>query len=172
MELAGLIIAFAVLVVSGVAAAAAVVQARAANRARADSEIARDQSRTARDEAAELARVATAAFVRQAEAQEEGNRIARASLPKIQPKISLRQVGNDRWMATNTGDVTAYDAQIIVLAGYIHLNDNEPRDLHIGDSLYFNVLSASGDDPRIRIRYEHRPDDGEPTVFQNDITLP
>lgn len=73
MGLAGLVVAFGVLVVSGVAAAAAVIQARAANDAKRDAQIALTEARKARDDVQDLARVSTAAFVRQAEAQEKAN---------------------------------------------------------------------------------------------------
>lgn len=73
MELAALIINFGLLVVAGAAAAAAVVQARAATRARNDAQAALVEAQKARDETRELSKVATEAFVRQAAAQERRN---------------------------------------------------------------------------------------------------
>jgi hypothetical protein len=73
MELAALIVAFGVLVVSGVAAAAAVVQAKAAAVSRREADKALTEARSARDESVRLAGLATTAFIRQAEAQEKSN---------------------------------------------------------------------------------------------------
>ncbi len=96
MDVATLVVTFGGVVVAGAAAAAAIVQARAAVAAREAAEDARNESRIARDEAAQLSREANAAFVRQAEAQEEGNRLARLSAPQIAPSFKLEAVSNSR----------------------------------------------------------------------------
>ena len=171
--MATLIVTFGGVVVAAVAALAAIVQARAAHVSRIAAEDARNESSIARDEAVRLSQEANAAFVRQAEAQEEGNRLTKAALPRKAPKIELRRVADSKWMATNAGDLPAAAAQIIGVSGIIQPEDDEPRPLDIGDSLYFHVLKTlrSGP-PRIRIRLEWSDEDGEKTTSESQITLP
>lgn len=100
MEMAALIVAFGVLVVSGVAAAAAVVQARAANNSRIDAQAALLSAQKARDEAQELARTATAAFVRSAAAQEHANVLKEQELAV--PAWTHQWVSGDMFRILNT----------------------------------------------------------------------
>lgn len=171
MEDAALIVSFGDLVVSGVAAAAAVVQARSAESSRLAAEEARNESRTARDEAVRLTREANAAFVRQAVAQEEANELVRAAAPKKEPKFNLVEVSKSRWMATNVGTAVARRVQITKVSGWVHAEEDAPRDLDIGDSLYFNAMSLGGETPRIELNFSNALD-GELEDFRNEITLP
>lgn len=92
MEIAALIISFAVLVVSGGAAIAAVVQAKVAVAARDDAERAEAGAQAARDETRALTRTATAAAVEQAKALQERNEIERAKLPRIEAAWKLEHI--------------------------------------------------------------------------------
>ena len=173
MELAALIVSFAVLVVSGAAAVAAIVQARAAVAAKVAAEDARNESRVARDEAVRLSAEANAAFVRQAEAQEEGNRLAKAALPEREPKLELHQIDDNRWRATNSGAIAAESAQIIGINGIVRADDAEPRGLHVGDSLFFYSIETYDSGPsRIAIEFSFRREDGELQYERNEISLP
>lgn len=152
-------------------------EARAARKdarlARDDSQTARSESQAARDEARELTREANAAFVRQAIAQEEANALAKAAIPKKVPKISVQQISDSRWMATNTGDAVAESAQVTGTSGIVDVDDAEPRTLHPGDSLFFYSIKTFGSGQnRIAIEYTYADEDGESHEIRNEITLP
>ena len=102
MELAAIIISFALLVVSGVAAVAAIVQAKAASTSSTEAQDAVHEARVARDEARELSKIATAAFVRQAEAQERANKIREEELAP--PHWTTRWAGGDLHSVANTSE--------------------------------------------------------------------
>ena len=171
IDLAALIVSFGLLAISGAAAAAAVVQAQAATQAKTAAEDARNESRLARDEAVRLSAEANAAFLRQAAAQEEANELARAALPRDEPEWKVHQIGKDRWQATNTGRATALDAKIVKVAGWVHVDDDAPRDVGIGDSLFFNTMALGGESPRIEISWS-LDDNGMEKKFANQITMP
>lgn len=168
-----LVVTFGGVTVAGAAAVAAIVQARAAVAARIAAEDARNESRNARDEAAQLSREANAAFIRQAEAQEESNRLARLSAPKVEPKFKLEPVSSSRWALSNIGTATAENAQVLPLAGLVEADDEGPRDVGVGDSLFFVASSAFGREaPRIAIVCEYVDDEGARQSARNEITLP
>lgn len=157
MELAGLIIAFAVLVVSGAAAAASVVQARLATAARADAQQALADSRTTRDEVQQLARTATEASVKQAEALIERNEIERRKLPSVEAVWSLEHIRGVRWALRNVGGSSALRANLHDVTdskGFLRFETNEVRDVPVDDLMEFIVLAADGSpNPRIEVRW-------------------
>lgn len=99
MELATLIVNFGLLLAAGAAAVAAVVQARAANRARDDAQAALVEAKEARDETRDLSKVATVAFVRQAAAQERSNELKEREMTPA--PWSVRFVSGSLYQAVN-----------------------------------------------------------------------
>lgn len=149
------------------------VQAKSANDSQRDAASARDESRSARDEARTLATEANAAFIRQAEAQEESNRLAKAALPAKAPAFTLGRISEQKWRAENTGSVTAENAQILVLNGIVHPEDDGPRDLQVGDGLHFITMRTFGSGAaRIAIVCEYLDEAGEHQTSRNELTLP
>lgn len=140
MELAALIVAFGVLVVSGIAAAAAVVQARAAAASREAADRALIDARTARDEAQELARVATNAFVRQAEAQEKANVLKEREMTPA-PWSAPQWISGDLHFVTNTSGraikVERFEVDPDNAAPLIRVQGPEDGLYHVGDSFDF-----------------------------------
>lgn len=147
-----------ILVVAAIGSALfAFMQARAAMQSRADAQLARDESREARDESARLAREANEAFIRQAEAQERANDLAEAALPRREVRWENAPLENGRWRLTNIGDVLAHEARLEVVAGVIEIDDTVARDVSPGDSLMFQVfLSGRDDPPRVRVTFVDR----------------
>lgn len=96
----------------------AFVQARAATDSRNDAQIAREESQAARDESARLAGEANAAFVRQAEAQEEANRLKQ----RDHPDWVFTPLGDLTWRAVNTSQ------QVLVDVSY-HVAPSEAESL-------------------------------------------
>jgi hypothetical protein len=142
----------------------AYVQARAATESRKDAQTARSESLAARDEATRLAAVATTAFVRQAEAQEEANRLAEEALPKKVVQFEVKHVKGDTWGLFLRGD---FDLDAVTISGAGKSpelirpdDDDQPKTLTRGDHIRFWVLpiSAAGR-PRLAIDYLH-PEDG------------
>lgn len=173
MDVATLVVTFGGVVVAGAAAVAAIVQARAAVAARIAAEEARNESRIARDEAAELAREANSAFVRQAEAQEEANRLARLSAPRLEPKFKLEPIANSRWALSNVGTAMAENAQVLQVAGLVKPDDDSPRNVGPGDSLFFVASRALGrPSARIALVCEYVDGEGVRQTSRNEITLP
>ncbi len=164
MEVAALIVSFGVLVVSGAAAAAAVVQARAANAARVASEAARNESMVARDDAARLASEANDAFKRQAAAQELANEIELAKRPKPHVEWQPQQGGGrDIRLLVNVGNIPAINVVATGGAG-VH-TDEDSRSLLVvpGDSIAYYVMPTMGGVGRPRLRVEWNIE-GEETV--------
>lgn len=178
MEAAGLWVSV-VAACAGIAAAVfAYVQAKAATDSRADAEqarrdaqVAQQRAEEARAEALRVAAEARDALGRSAAALEAANEISERALPKPQIKWNITQIGDSRWMAQNVGDLTAFDAEIEKLAGWLHTDDDGPRDVTRGDCLYFNTMSIGGESARIRIVCEDRSGD-EPLRTVNEITMP
>lgn len=147
MELAALIVSFGVLVVSGAAAVAAVVQARQAAASKADAEAALIDARKARDEVQELARVSTAAFVRQAVAQEKANELKEDEM-RPPTWTGPSWVSGDRYKLVNTSGrtlaVVEYDVQPDGAENLIHLEGPKDGLYEYGDSLSWIVNNRMG----------------------------
>lgn len=86
-------------------AVVAVVEARSARRSETDAVAARDQAQAAERETLELSRVATAAFIRQAEAQERANRMREDEL-KPSDWVGPRHLDGDMYRVVNTSGRT------------------------------------------------------------------
>jgi len=166
---------------AGAAIASAVfafVQAKAATDSRRDAQDARRDAKSAQSkaeiaqaEANRIAGEAKDALSRSAGALERANEIAERSIPKDEITWRITQVGESRWMASNAGKITAYQARIEQLSGWVHTDDEEPRDVMPGDSLYFNTMSLGGEAARILIRAEERTDAGTREI-RNEVTMP
>ncbi|MHA6668554.1 hypothetical protein ACX3O0_06745 [Homoserinimonas sp. A447] len=172
MELAALIISLGVLIVSGAAAVATVVQARIATAAKADSEAARDESRTARDEAVRLSKEANLAFVRQAEAQEKANEIALSLVPEPEVSWMYENVRGVQWVLHNRGTKVARSAVLVDItepAGFIQPESSTPRDVRPGDYLEFVAL-ATGNGPTPAFRVVWNEDDST-QEFSDDTKM-
>lgn len=147
MELAALIVSFGVLVVSGVAAVAAVVQARAANTSRMEADDALSEARSARDESARLAAIATSAFIRQAEAQEKANAL---KVEEMRPPVwtGPSHVNGDRWKLLNSSGRAIHVSEYEILPdgaeNLIRLEGPEDGIYDYGDALNWIVTNRMG----------------------------
>jgi hypothetical protein len=163
MELAALIVAFGVLVVSGVAAAAAVVQARAASTARNEADKAVGEARSARDESARLAALATAAFVRQAEAQERANQLKEQEMAPA--PWTTRFVSGALYQAVNTSGraihVDRFEIEPDGTERRVRLGGHEDGLYQFGDAVDYMVSRVMGANARkltIFWRFADEPD--------------
>ena len=162
-----------VLAAAAVASAVfAFMQAKAATDNRKESEVARNESRAARDEAVRLSIEANAAFTRQAEAQERANEIATAQLPVSKVVWTYKNVRGVKWILLNKGTLTARNAvmtDITEPAGFIRPELKEPRDVCPGDHLEFVAVSAgNGPTPMFRVTWK---DDGSDEERSDDTKM-
>ncbi len=142
-----LIVEIGLLIVTGAAAVAAVVQARMAVSARDEAQTAQAASEAARDEAVILAREANAAFVRQADAQERTAAAMEAARPKPTVSWSIGEHRPNKWLVRNTGNAVARQARIWDASegeAIFTLEDAGPRDVAPGDALAFRHLKTGG----------------------------
>ena len=155
MEIAGLIVAAVAAVAGVIAAIFAASQARSARVARRDAEEARNESRSARDDAARLAAEANDAFKRQAEALERSNELEEAKRPH--PHVEWQpQPGRNRdeRVLVNVGNIEARNVVATGTSG-VH-TDEDSRSAHVvpGDSVQFYVLPTMSDSGRPRLSVE------------------
>jgi hypothetical protein len=179
MDLALLIVSFGGVVITAIAAAAAIVQARTAVTAKTDAETARsdaidarNESRAARNEAATLAAEANDAFKRQAAALEESNRLQRELLPKDEVRWVYEHVQGVLYVLHNTGSKTARNALISEIGdstGWVRPAEDVARDVPSGGGLEFHVVSAFGA-PRPQFRVTWTEDDSD-EEFHDDTRM-
>lgn len=162
MEAAGLWVALAAALAGIGSAVFAFVQAKAATDTLADAQEARDEARAARDESARLAGEANAAFIRQAEAQEEANRI---KLEESKPDDwSLSYVSGQLFKATNSSTRPLIEVRFEVLpeeaAGLVSIRtSHDDGRYEPGDSFSFIVARVMGPEAeKIAIRYRYESD--------------
>ena len=157
---------------AGVAAAVfAFVQARSATESRREAQAAQVRAEAAEREAIAVAGQARDALARSANALEKSNEIAERAIPKEVVKWRVERIGGTRWMAQNVGRLIAYNALIEQVAGWVHVDDEEPRDVGNGDSLFFSTMAIDGESPRVRITCEDRSA-SEPEMIRNEFALP
>lgn len=144
-------------VVAGAAAVFAWVQARAAVESLRDARTARDEAKTSALESARLAGEANAAFVRQAEAQEEANRL---KVQEMTPNdwTGPEHVRGELRRLTNTSRgplyVTAIDIEPENMAGLVHIQGNRLGLYEYGDALeYIAVRTMGGSADKMTISY-------------------
>lgn len=151
----------------GAAAAFAWVQAHAAVKTLEDARDARDDARRSANESARLAAEANDAFKRQAEAQEEANRIKREEMA---PKDwTVAQIDDNAWRVTNTSqrllsgvtfNVEPDGTERLVSITTSHQDGR----YEFGDSFQFGVTKVWGPNPeKLTIRYSHADDEAEDT---------
>lgn len=166
------------LVVSIIAAlatiAAAVIaawQAKIARDARDDARKAQADSESAAAESVMLAKKANDAFERQAQAQEEANTIARASLPPDEVRWEYAQIKGVRYILRNAGTRTALAAVIEDItepSGFVR-PEKSPRTVRPGEAIEFTVLSAWGaPPPEFRVSWR---EEGSDDVHTDDTRM-
>lgn len=172
METAALWVAFVAACAAIGSAVFAFVQAKAATDSRADAQSARDEAREARDESARLAGEANDAFKRQAEAQEEANRIEREKLtpPDWSDAVNAR---GDLYRITNTSGrelrVTKYVVKPEGADNLVRVHGPEDGVYGPGDSLQFTAIHTFGGSPeKLTIIYQR---DGDGTERQEHVPL-
>lgn len=140
----------------------AYVQARAATDSRRDADEARDEARLARDESARLAGEANEAFRRQAEAQEEANRLKQL---EMEPEDwEFTHISGQKFRGTNTSKrvlhVQSFDVQPDKAESLVRIESNhEDGRYAYGDSFEFFVLNVwSLAAEKLTIRYRREDD--------------
>jgi hypothetical protein len=161
---AALIFLNIVLALAAVASAVfAFVQAKSATDSRRDAEEARNESRRARDESAKLAGEANTAFIRQAEAQEEANRLKKAELTP--PTWSgPRPLSGNLYAMVNMSPRVIQIERFAVdpsdAAGLVHLESAASGIYPPGSSFDFAVLGVAGSRPRtLAVHYRFEGDE-------------
>ena len=149
--LVAVILEFALLLLTGAAAVAALVQARTAIDARRDAQTAKADSERARDEAAKLAREATDAFKRQAAALEKSNELKeKESRPPAWTGPNF-VVGDTRSMTNSSGrtiKVVRFDVEPDESSRWVKVMGHEDGVYKYGDS--FDFMSSAKFQPRPR----------------------
>lgn len=150
-------------VVAGASAAFAWVQAHAAVSTLNDARDARDDARASAEKSARLAAEANAAFIRQAEAQEEANRIKREELAPSDWSGPVHVSGNRYRMTNTSGEliiVESFDAKPDEAAELVSIQSNhQDGRFDYGDSFELIVLRGAGPAPeKLTIRYRRASD--------------
>jgi len=165
--LVGIIINAALLIVTGGAAVATIVQARVAVAARQDAE-------TARDEAQRVASEATDAFKRQAAALEKSNELKEAET-RLPAWSGPKWVSGERYSMTNTTGrrvkVARFDVQPDDAARFLHIDGNDDRTYDYGDSFDYIALKASGIRPKKLTIFWHYADEPADDLSQFIVPL-
>lgn len=151
--------------VAGAAAAFAWVQAHSAVESLKDARRARDEARKSAEESARLAGEANAAFVRQAEAQEEANRIKREEMTPDDWSISF--VSGQLFKGTNTSGqlihVEGFEVEPDGAAKLVSVRTNHQDGRYeYGDSFQFiaqRTMGGSAEKLIVRYRYDSDPAD-------------
>ena len=164
MELATLWLALVGAAAAVASAVFAFVQAKAATDDRRDAETARAAAEEARDESARLAAEATDAFKRQAEAQEEANKLKREELAPADWEIG--QTGDNSFRASNASKRTIFVKSIDVYPKETERlidvrTSHDDGTYEYGDSFTITVIPFPSFAPeKITIKYR-RDDDNE-----------
>lgn len=162
MEIWGMWLVAIGVIVAGASAAFAWVQAHATVEALNDAREARDDARASAAESARIAGEANVAFNRQAEAQEEANRIKREEMAP--DDWSFTTMSKTAVRATNTSKrhliVTAITVQPESTAGFVLMNGlHEDGNYDFGESFTFNVVRTYGHRPeKLTINYRYEED--------------
>lgn len=145
MEAAGLWVAIVAACAALAGAVFAYVQAKAATDTLDDARTARDDAQRARDESVRLAGEANAAFVRQAEAQEEANRIAREA--RREPDWTVSRSGFS-WRVANTSGqpihVLSLGVSPMIAFDLLRVDSHFHPDMRYdeGEVLSFNLMEV------------------------------
>ncbi|WP_162722466.1 hypothetical protein [Microbacterium sp. PM5] len=149
-------------VVAGAAAVFAWVQAHAALESLKDAREARDDAAISARESARLAGEANAAFIRQAEAQEEANRIKREEMTP--PDWSTSSAGSNRTRVVNSSGVTlealSFDASPDKAADLVRVETSHEDGVYeYGDSFQVLILGLNGRGvEKVTVKYRRQDD--------------
>lgn len=149
-------------IVAGAAAVFTWVQAHAAVETLRDARQARDEAQAAAEESARLAGEANTAFIRQAEAQEEANRIKREEMEP--DDWSIAQTAKSSWRVSNTSKRTLHVQDLIVfpesMTGFAHIDTSHDDGVYkYGDSFTLTPIRYAGGGPeKLTIRYRREDD--------------
>jgi hypothetical protein len=150
-------------IVSGAAAVFTWVQAHAAVETLKDARAARDDAQKSAVESARLAGEANAAFIRQAEAQEEANRIKREEMTPDDWSTPTH-VSGSLWRVTNTSQrLLLVDKFEVEPDGAVQLvrvrTNHQDGRYEYGDSFEFMRISAAGLSPeKLTVVYRYEDD--------------
>jgi|SRR6478609_6715660 len=152
-------------IVAGAAAVFAWVQAHAALESLKDAREARDDARSSAAESARLAGEANEAFRRQAEAQEEANRLRKRELtpPDWSGPVF---VSGQLYRVTNTSGrtitVRKFEVKPDGTANRVNLRGSQDGRYEYGDSFtYLTVRAMGGNAEKLTIHYSYEGDDEE-----------
>lgn len=167
MEVWGVWLVVIGIVVSGAAAIFTWVQAHAAVETLKDARAARDEARASAAESARLAGEANEAFIRQAEAQEEANRIKRQEMTPDDWSAPAH-VSGQLWKVTNTSRrlllVENFEVEPESAANLVSVRTNhEDGRYEYGDSFEFaSMRTMGGAAEKLTVRYRYDDDaDGD-----------
>lgn len=151
MEAWGIVLSAVGVIVAGVAAVVAWVQAQAAVQTLRDARAARDDARASAEESARLAGEANEAFKRQAEAQEEANRL---KVQEMTPEdwTGPEHISGQLFRLTNTShavlNVSEIDVQPDEFAGMVKMRSWRPDGRYeFGDVIEFLPFKSMGGGP-------------------------
>lgn len=150
------------IVVGGAAAIFTWVQAHAAVETLKDARTARDEAKASAEESARLAGEANAAFIRQAAAQEEANRIKREEMEP--DDWSIAQTAKSSWRVSNTSKRTLHVQDLIVfpesMKGFAHIETSHDDGVYeYGDSFTLTPIRYAGGGPeKLTIKYRREDD--------------
>lgn len=156
-------------IVAGAAAAFAWVQAHSAVESLRDAREARDEAQASAVESARLAAEANDAFKRQAEAQEEANRIKREEMEP--DDWSVAQTGKSSWRVSNTSKRTMHVEALIVhpeaMKGFAHIETSHDNGVYeYGDSFTLTPIRYAGGGPE-KLTIKYRREDDEPDTYRS-----
>lgn len=158
MEVWGMLLVALGVILAGASAAFAWVQAHAAVETLKDAKTARDEARASAEESSRLAGEANAAFMRQAEAQEEANRL---KVREMTPPdwTGPQHVSGDLYRLTNTSggvlNVSEIDVQPEKFTGMLKVRawQEDGRYAHGDVFEYMPFQSLGGGPEKITITY-------------------
>jgi len=142
-----LIVGIASMAIAAVAAVAAIVQARAAHASQIAAEDARNESRVARDEAVRLSAEANEAFKRQAVAQERANELAEMKSRPPSWTGPRRVKGDIQGIGNTSGKVIVVESVEVRPEGadnFVTVDREFPHSFQPGDELRFTTFSSIG----------------------------
>lgn len=165
MEVWGVWLVALGVIAASAAAAFAWVQAHAAVETLKEARIARDAAEASAEESARLAGEANAAFVRQAEAQEEANRLKQEAMKPADWEVG--HVGGSRWRASNSSGqvllVSEFNVTPDATADLLRIETSHSDGRYeYGDSFSFLLMKVWGPSPEkltVRYRYESETED-------------
>lgn len=165
MEAAMVFLNVVLALAAGASAVFAFVQAKAATDSRKEAQLAQGRAEQAEQETIRIAGEANAAFIRQAEAQEEANRIKREEMEP--DDWSIVQTAKSSWRVSNTSKRTLTVADLIVfpesMKGFAHIETSHGDGVYeYGDSFTLTPIRYAGGGPeKLTIKYRRDHDSAD-----------